>query len=197
MATATFTIGTGTCNVCHRVLKNPTYVAIGIGPICLRKQQGRDRMSADNTHDIVDLPFDPVTMDIVCRREPLGDPTDMFGNHRCHFNIQQHYKDHSPSGMEWGYLGSGCANYALNILALFVGYDRATYNRLYQEFKQEFVATLPREGGTIKGDEIRAWIAANLPSEAEFQRIKLQERREMELWGEEDEDPNRPEGMGE
>jgi hypothetical protein len=28
---------TGKCSICHRTLKNPTYIKIGIGPECLKK----------------------------------------------------------------------------------------------------------------------------------------------------------------
>ena len=31
----------GVCRVCHRALKNPKYVELGIGPICARKQAGK------------------------------------------------------------------------------------------------------------------------------------------------------------
>jgi len=45
---------------------------------------------------------------------------------------------------------------ALNILSYFVPVDEAF--RLHQEFKWEFIAPVPFDGGTIKNEAIRAWI---------------------------------------
>ncbi|MDI6872650.1 MAG: hypothetical protein QME79_15120, partial [Bacillota bacterium] len=63
---------------------------------------------------------------------------------------------HSPTGMEWGYGGSGPADFALNILALFVSREKAM--ALHQEFKWAFVARLPEQGGTIRRADILAWL---------------------------------------
>lgn len=125
------------------------------------------------------LPFDPITMDIVCRRSPAP---EWMGGGSPEFNIEQRVVHHSPTGMEWGYGGSGPADFALNIMNLFlpildlvggdvVGLYRGTCARdawdLHQPFKWAFIATLPREGGTIKGDDIRAWIKENTPKDGE------------------------------
>jgi hypothetical protein len=64
------------------------------------------------TDDRHDLPFDPATGDIVCRRDPDGTK---------HFNVPRRHVHHSPTGWEWGYGGSGPSDFALNVLALFVG----------------------------------------------------------------------------
>jgi len=71
-------------------------------------------------------------------------------------NIEQRIKYHSPTGFEWGFGGSGPADLALNILSYFVPVDEAF--RLHQEFKWEFIASVPFDGGTIKNEAIRAWI---------------------------------------
>ena len=101
-------------------------------------------MNDDNQMPL--LPFDG---DIVCKRTAQG----------TQFNIEQAIKYHSPTGMEWGYHGSGPADFALNILAMFT--DKKTAMRLHQEFKRIFVATLPREGGRIKKQDILDFIQAN------------------------------------
>lgn len=82
-----------------------------------------------------------------------------------HFSIPQEIVFHSPTGMEWGYPGSGPADFALNILARFVDRERAW--DLHQEFKRTFVAPLPLEGGTIRAAEIRAWLAAQEESSSQ------------------------------
>lgn len=52
--------------------------------------------------------------------------------------------NHSPSGFEWGYGGSGPAQLALAILAQVL--DDNTAMRLHQRFKQDYVAKIAREG---------------------------------------------------
>lgn len=99
----------------------------------------------------------PWNGDVVCQR--TGD----FG---CRFNIPQAIVLHSPTGMEWGYGGSGPADLALNILYWFTE-DREFAERHYQDFKWEHIATLPREGGTIPGATVRAWIADRRPQTRE------------------------------
>jgi len=50
--------------------------------------------------------------------------------------------NHSPTGLNWGYGGSGPAQCALAILADHLGDDQAA-GRLYQGFKWAVVAGLP------------------------------------------------------
>jgi hypothetical protein len=60
--------------------------------------------------------------------------------------------------MEWGYAGSGPADFALNILYFFT-HDRDFADAHHQAFKFKYVAGLPEEGGIIRGHTIRSWIA--------------------------------------
>ena len=64
----------------------------------------------DATDDRHDLPLDPATLDVVCRLEPDGTRR---------FNVPRRHVHHSPTGWRWGYAGSGPADFALNVLALF------------------------------------------------------------------------------
>ena len=84
--------------------------------------------------------------DIVCSRDENG----------MHTNVPRRIIRHSPGGFAWGYGGSGPADLALNVLSVFAGQEFA--ERYHQEFKREFVATLPHEGGTIKREDIIQWI---------------------------------------
>lgn len=52
--------------------------------------------------------------------------------------------NHSPSGFEWGYAGSGPAQLALAILADALGDDGRAL-QLYQRFKSEVVAQMPAD----------------------------------------------------
>lgn len=95
------------CICCNKPLSVPSSQTRGMGPICAAKKAAE--FNEDGSNDRVDLPFDPATKDIVCERREDG----------LHFNIYQVFKHHSPTGFEWGYGGSGPADFALNILELF------------------------------------------------------------------------------
>lgn len=79
-------------------------------------------------------------------------------------DIPQTFVYHSPTGFEWGYGGSGPADLALNVLALFVPLPEAW--RLHQRYKFAVIARLPREGGTITAYSVRRWIDATWKAEA-------------------------------
>lgn len=72
--------------------------------------------------------------------------------------LEQRLVRHSPSGLEFGYMGSGPADTALNILALVVSPKEA--NRLHQRFKFDMLARIPREGGTMKMQDVVDWVRA-------------------------------------
>lgn len=61
--------------------------------------------------------------------------------------------NHSPSGFEWGYCGSGPAQLALAILAHHFGNDRQALDT-YQRFKWTVVAGLPKRGWKLTTVEI-------------------------------------------
>lgn len=133
-----------TCQVCHRPLSDPASIERGVGPICA----AREGLRWENKMPPQQMPMLPFNGDIVCRRI----------DGKAVFNIEQKIVMHSPTGMEWGYEGSGPADLALNIVALFIGGERAKVGGLYQEFKRDFVAKLPDEGGTIKREDIIRWL---------------------------------------
>lgn len=67
----------------------------------------------------------------------------------------EHRVYHSPTGMEWGYLGSGPADLARSILWDFLG--KEPIRELYMLFKEKFVSGWKDEW-QITSDEIKAWI---------------------------------------
>lgn len=67
-----------------------------------------------------------------------------------------HRVQHSPTGMEWGYNGSGPADLARSILWELIGEEPET--ALYQKFKYNFIATAPYVGFVLQEDEIEMWI---------------------------------------
>lgn len=70
-----------------------------------------------------------------------------------------HAVQHSPTGIEWGYHGSGPADLALSTLRCFT--DAEAAERLHQRFKEDVIATLPREGGLIRAAFVFSWLAAH------------------------------------
>ncbi len=72
-------------------------------------------------------------------------------------------RNHSPTGFEWGYTGSGPAQLALAILADCLGNDRDAL-RLYQTFKFSVIAALPRHEDApwrMTAADVRKWCRAN------------------------------------
>ena len=67
--------------------------------------------------------------------------------------------NHSPSGFEWGYAGSGPAQLALALLADCLGEDDEAVE-WHQDFKDQVVAGLPFAGWTLAEADIRETIMA-------------------------------------
>jgi hypothetical protein len=76
-------------------------------------------------------------------REPLPPRTDL--------------RNHSPTGFEWGYGGSGPAQLALAILADALGPTRAV--GLYHDFKWEVLAGLEADEWAIAREDVLAWLS--------------------------------------
>lgn len=66
-------------------------------------------------------------------------------------------RNHSPSGFEWGYGGSGPAQLALAILANYMANSEQALE-LYQSFKWEVITKLPMESWALTSDEIESAI---------------------------------------
>ena len=77
-----------------------------------------------------------------------------------------HVVQHSPSGPEWGYGGSGPADCALSVLLALT--DEATAEAHYQDFKADVIAALPEHGAIIQRTVALAWLAGR--TEAVTQR---------------------------
>ena len=69
--------------------------------------------------------------------------------------LRHDLRNHSPTGPEWGYQGSGPAQLALGMLADVMGDRFAELH--YQEFKRAVVARFPREGFYITAEAIEEW----------------------------------------
>ena len=67
--------------------------------------------------------------------------------------------NHSPSGFEWGYAGSGPAQLALALLADCLGDDDMAVE-YHHDFKASVVAGFPYKGWTLSENEIRETVEA-------------------------------------
>ena len=161
------------CQICGKPLLIEAHRAQGIGPICAGKFLEEVGEIEDNDGQIFDIDF-PVSEGIQCFRE--------YNKQTLHFNIPQKVVKHSPTGMEWGYAGSGPADFALNILLNYT--DAATALYLYQHFKHRFVANLPKEGGTITAQEIQEWILERSTTEVAMAKIADLRKNEGNLFTE-------------
>jgi hypothetical protein len=74
-------------------------------------------------------------------------------------NLMLHVCNHSPSGAEWGYNGSGPAQLAFALCFDATRSLRRT-GRIYQRVKDRLVAGLPHEGWEITRKEALAVIQA-------------------------------------
>jgi hypothetical protein len=112
----------------------------------------------------------PIPQEFIFERTALG----------AFFNFTQRIVYHSPTGMEWGYLGSGPADAALNVLIYFC--DGATAFKMHQRFKEAFISTLPEKGrNVIRAESVASWIAAQQRTEQETERkARLTERQTLE-----------------
>jgi len=87
-------------------------------------------------------------------------------------NVPHSVVHHSHDGFEWGYLGSGPSELALNILQWYLEdinhqgprtqcHDGDCFSlawSLHQKFKWEVIAGIPQGGGIIPYKYIREWI---------------------------------------
>lgn len=83
-----------------------------------------------------------------------------------------HRVKHSPTGMGWGYAGSGPADLARSILWDACGPDLA--DLLYQDFKGHVIQHLPDDSWELRSRDIYAWLAANLATKLERERASRQ-----------------------
>lgn len=72
--------------------------------------------------------------------------------------------NHSPTGFEWGYGGSGPAQLALALLANHLGDDDEAVT-LHQEFKRTVVARFDYRGWTLTSEQIDAALEQLRPLE--------------------------------
>jgi len=86
-------------------------------------------------------------------------------------NVRHVIKTHSPTGLNWGYGGSGPADMARNALEQVLGacgWDNAgqVAAQYYQDFKRACIANIPRDRDAfIRAGDIIAWVRSRMRKE--------------------------------
>ena len=103
----------------------------------------------------LDIAGKPTTRD--CMVEVWGDGADGPSELSYLLPLRLDIRNHSPSGFEWGYGGSGPAQLALALVADCAGDELAT-PAIYQRVKGLLVARLPKDGWILQEDVVRQFI---------------------------------------
>lgn len=84
----------------------------------------------------------------------------------------KHVVRHSPTGLEWGYMGSGPADLANSILSDTIGHmANGVAPAMYQAFKHDVIAKLPQDGFRLRQEDVFAWLNSRW-SEMDQDRIR-------------------------
>jgi hypothetical protein len=78
--------------------------------------------------------------------------------------------NHSPTGFEWGYGGSGPAQSALAILLDFTQHKRDFCERFHQDFKWKYIGGMPKEGWVLPSCRVQEFITMIKEQEAALDR---------------------------
>lgn len=116
-----------------------------MGPVCYRKRLAEQGFAQQE--ETIQLP--PDSEKYIFQR--VGG--------RVATNVPHVLKEHSPTGLAWGYGGSGPADAALNLLVAHGLHPEEAW-MLHQDFKATFIARLPEVGGEILKADVDVWLAA-------------------------------------
>jgi hypothetical protein len=112
---------------------------------------------------------------IVCERDHEQEPHIFMETPAGdRWTLEQRLVYHSPTGMEFGYGGSGPADLALNILALVC--DPLEADRLHQQFKWGVMGkAFSRDGGRLALDDVMTFVREFWVKEENDPRVREQE----------------------
>ena len=133
------------CRKCNRILKNPDAIRKGIGPVCERRELLFRGITPNDGDNDIFVPYDGG--DFFIERVACPTITGPFGQTEIvthtasgiRTNVPRSIYKHSPTGYNFGYGGSGPADFALNV-ALAAGVHADVAYRHYQSFKFAVVA---------------------------------------------------------
>lgn len=156
------------CGRCSRPLTNPDSRRLGYGPDCAEVVFGHDGAQPDlfSRQEIPPRSWDRGALVLPDHRQRVYSghllktgPVVTVG-YPCGHHLQlPHISYHSPSGMAWGYMGSGPSDLARSILFDYAG--QAVADCFYMEFKEDFVADFP-DRWTLDSQTVRAWLTEKI-----------------------------------
>ncbi|MFH1313917.1 MAG: DUF6166 domain-containing protein [Candidatus Eisenbacteria bacterium] len=105
--------------------------------------------------DALPPPKDPMKLGVI--RGSRVNRLVYIGDQELTPTASQRVFNHSPDGFNWGYGGSGAAQFALGVMLYFLPEDQAL--RVHQDFKWDVVANLP-DTFEIPIQTVKDWIQA-------------------------------------
>ena len=102
--------------------------------------------------------------DTLCAVRGAVEPKVTVGGEPLDWRASLAVRNHSPSGPEWGYEGSGPSQLALAILLAVT--DRETAERRYQEFKRDVIARINDAEWSLPLRDVRHWLQRAAADEA-------------------------------
>lgn len=162
-----FKLASTTCSICGCKLTDPNSVERGIGPICANSNLSHTE-TATRTRQIADhyIAIPIKHNGLILRRDENGVST----------NVPHLIIEHSPTGYEFGYGGSGPADLALNVVEVLlrhIGYegprmpclDGSCFQMawsMHHDFKWRFLCAVQRSGATIPYADMIDWVKGGL-----------------------------------
>lgn len=155
------------CRKCNRPLTNPVSIELGIGVVC-RSKTGfvKSRQTPDDGDIIVEYDggnFWIERMEAMTETFVQGFGTVVESKKHsasgCRTNVPRQIYRHSPTGYNFGYAGSGLADWVLNICLLLLHADDAY--TIYQTFKSKFVAVGDSDRLEIKRTDAEQFLIEN------------------------------------
>lgn len=83
-------------------------------------------------------------------------------------------RDHSPTGFEWGYGGSGPSQLALAILADLLDDDTAL--KYYQDFKRGCISRIGSERWNLSEDAIKEWLRLEVQYQEHAAEVEAEDK---------------------
>ena len=144
------------CRICKRTLSNPTWVRLGIGPVCARKNgvTGASRPGQTEADDDDLVPYDGGDLFIERISPWISEAGVKDFASGCRSNVPRQIYRHSPTGYNFGYSGSGPSDFALNASLLLCEHADDAY-RIYQDFKFFFVSGATEDALVIQIDQAK------------------------------------------
>lgn len=161
------------CGRCSRPLTNPDSRRLGYGPDCAEVVFGHDGAQPDlfSRQEIPPRSWDRGALVLPEHRQRAysghilkAGPVVLVDYPCGRHLLLPHISYHSPTGMAWGYMGSGASDLARSILFDYAG--QAIADSFYMAFKADFVAGFD-DHWSLSSAHVRSWLTKKLNANCE------------------------------